>query len=159
MCLINADLEEQCLDSKLKLCTIMTNIFIVKPLSSAFSYQLFRLCLPLLFPEGYNLLLLSSCWNAALLYSVCVFLPLLTLALAQMFAGTLGLNLVLFTYCDYTGNSHWLQGIFFKYDETFLPGGDSWENTSTVWKEVICFFKSEIIISHSLQGKKALDYS
>lgn len=77
-------------------------------LSSAFSYQLFRLCLPLFFPEGYNLLLLSSCWNSVLLYSACVFLPLLTLALAQMFAGTISLNLVLFTYCDYTGNSHWL---------------------------------------------------
>lgn len=56
-----------------------------------------------------------------------------------MFAGTIDLNLVLFAYCDYTGNSHWLQDIFFKYDETFVPGGDSWENISIVWKEDICF--------------------
>lgn len=117
------------------------------PLSSPFSYQSFRLCLPLFFPEGYNLLLHSYCWNSVLLYSVCVFLPLLALALALMFAGTIGLNLVLFTNCDYTGNSHCLQVIFFKYDETFVPGGDSWENTSIVWKEVICFLKKKIIIS------------
>lgn len=58
-----------------------------------------------------------------------------------MFAGTIGLNLVLFTYCDYTDDSQWLQNIFFKYDEAFLPGGDSWENISIVWKEVICFKK------------------
>lgn len=66
-----------------------------------------------------------------------------------MFARTIGLNLVLFTNCDYTGNSHWLQGIFFKYDESFVPGRDSWENISTVWKEVICFLKNKIIISLS----------
>lgn len=34
MCLIYADLKEQCLDSKSKLCTIKTNIFITRQHSS-----------------------------------------------------------------------------------------------------------------------------
>lgn len=91
------------------------------------------------FTEGCNLLLLSSWWNSALLYSVDVCLPLWTLALAQTFAGTIGLNLVLLTYCYYRGNSHWMQNTFLKYDKTFLPGEDFCENIPIVWKEGICF--------------------
>lgn len=56
-----------------------------------------------------------------------------------MFARTIGLHLVLLTYRNYTGNSHWMQDIFLKYDETFLPEEDSCENIPIVWKAVIRF--------------------
>lgn len=110
--------------------------FYCKTARSSSFYQFFSLPL-FFFTEGYNLLLLSSWWNSALLYSVGACLPLWTLALAQMFAGTIGLNLVLLTYCNYMGSSHWMQDIFLKYNKTFLPGVFSWENIPIVWKEVI----------------------
>ena len=140
MHLIYANLKEQCLDSKSKLCTILPNIFIAKQHRLHHFHTSSSVCVSLFFfsTEDYNLLLLSSWWNSALLYSVGVCLPLWTLALAQMFAGTIGLNLLLLTYCNYMGSSYRMQNIFLKYDKTYLPE-DSCENIPIVWKEVISF--------------------
>lgn len=44
-----------------------------------------------------------------------------------MFAGAIGVSLVLLTYCNYMGNSHWMQDIFLRYNKIFLPEEDSWE--------------------------------
>lgn len=62
MCLIYANLKEQCLKPKLKLCTIMTNIFIAKQhCLHHFHISHSDYIFPLFFPEDYNLLLHSYC--------------------------------------------------------------------------------------------------